>query len=67
MAKKNISYSEAMAEIETIIAQIEDGELDVDILSDKVKRVTELIKLCKQKLHKTEEEVNKILEDKDED
>jgi exodeoxyribonuclease VII small subunit len=67
MAKKNISYSEAMAEIESIIAQIEDGELDVDMLSEKVKRVTELIKLCKQKLHKTEEEVNKILADEDED
>jgi exodeoxyribonuclease VII small subunit len=61
MAKKNLSYQEAMSEIELIIKQIEDDELDVDLLSEKVKRVTSLIKICKEKLHKTEEEVNKIL------
>ena len=63
MAKKNVSYSEAMAEIESIIGQMEDGDLDIDILGEKVKRVTELIKFCKEKLHKTGEEVNKILSD----
>ena len=61
MAKKNVSYSEAMAEIESIIGQMEDGDLDIDILGEKVKRVTELIKFCKEKLHKTGEEVNNIL------
>jgi len=61
MAKKNLSYQEAMSEIEIIIKQIEDDELDVDLLSEKVKRVTSLIKICKEKLNKTEEEVNKIL------
>lgn len=61
MAKKNISYSEAIKEIELITNQIESGDLEIDLLSQKVKRVTELIKLCKDKLHKTEEEVNKIL------
>ena len=67
MAKKNITYKAAMSEIEMIIRQIEDEELDVDLLSEKVKRVTSLIKICKEKLHKTEEEVNKILsEDEDE-
>ncbi len=54
-----------MDEIETIISQIEEGELDVDVLSEKVKRVTELIKLCKLKLHRTEEEVNKILSEEE--
>lgn len=67
MAKKNISYNDAMDEIETIISQIEEGDLDVDVLSDKVRRVTELIKLCKLKLHKTEEEINKILSEEEED
>jgi exodeoxyribonuclease VII small subunit len=65
MAKKKISYSEALKEIETITAQIEAGELEIDLLSEKVRRVTELIKICKDKLHKTEEEVNKILSPED--
>lgn len=61
MAKKKLTYNEAMAEIEDVIAEIEGGELDVDILSQKVKRVAELIEVCKNKLHKTEAEVEEIL------
>ncbi len=61
MAKKNISYSEALKEVEEITAQIESGDLEIDLLSEKVKRVTELIRICKEKLHKTEQEVDKIL------
>jgi exodeoxyribonuclease VII small subunit len=65
MAKKDISYKEAVAEIEEILHQIENEELDIDILSEKVKRVSILLKLCKKKLHQTEEEVQKILDDID--
>ena len=65
MAKKEISYNEAVAEIEEILHQIENEELDIDILSEKVKRVSILLKLCKKKLHQTEEEVQKILDDID--
>ena len=61
MTKKTISYNEAMAEIEQILRHIEQEELDVDDLSEKVKRVSGLIKLCKEKLHTTEVEVEKVL------
>lgn len=62
MAKQEITYKAAVEEIEDILAKIEGGKMDVDELSKNVKRVTELLKLCKNKLQKTEEEVNKILE-----
>lgn len=65
MTKKDISYNDAVEEIEEILHQIENEELDIDILSEKVKRVSTLLKLCKKKLHQTEEEVQKILEDID--
>lgn len=65
MAKKDISYNDAVEEIEEILHQIENEELDIDILSEKVKRVSTLLKLCKKKLHQTEVEVQKILEDID--
>ena len=65
MAKKDISYNDAVEEIEEILYQIENEELDIDILSEKVKRVSTLLKLCKKKLHQTEEEVQKILDDID--
>ncbi len=66
MTKKKISYSEAIEEVQEILQQIENEELDVDDLSEKVKRVSALIKICKEKLHKTEEEVENILKEMDE-
>lgn len=66
MVKKKISYREAITEIEETIAAIENEELDVDDLSEKVKRVSELLMICKEKLHNTEKEVEKILNEMDE-
>ena len=64
MSKEKISYAEAVAEIETILNKIEEGELDVDELAEKVGRVTDLLKLCRDRLHQTEKQIGKIL-DKD--
>jgi exodeoxyribonuclease VII small subunit len=66
MTKKQLSYNEAVAEIELIISKIENQELDIDELSTNVKRVAELLKFCKLKLRNTEEEVQKILREFDE-
>ncbi len=63
MAAKKISYSEAMAEIEEILEKIENEELDVDELAEKVKRVSVLLKTCKDKLTKTNEQVESILKE----
>ena len=65
MPKKKINYREAITEIEETIQAIENEELDVDQLSDKVKRVSELLKICKEKLHNTEKEVENILNEID--
>jgi len=66
MAKKLLTYNEAVEEIESIIGKIENQELDIDELSTNVKRVAELLNFCKLKLKHTEEEVQKILKDFDE-
>ena len=57
------SYKEAVEKLRRIVAEIEQGDLDVDLLSDKVKEATSLIKLCKEKLYKADEEVKKVLEE----
>ncbi|NLX66957.1 MAG: exodeoxyribonuclease VII small subunit [Bacteroidales bacterium] len=57
------SYTEAKKELETIVSAIESGELDVDALTEKVKRASELITFCKEKLTKTDRELQKILDD----
>lgn len=63
MAKKTITYSEAYSEIEKIIEEIESDELEIDYLSEKVERVSELLKICKSKLFDTEKAVEKILKE----
>lgn len=66
MATKKVSYSEAMTEIEEILEKIENEELDVDELAEKVKRVSTLLKVCKDKLLKTNEQVEQILKEMEE-
>lgn len=61
--KKTVSYNEAMAEVEEILEKIENEELDVDDLAEKVKRVSVLLKICKDKLLKTNEQVEQILKE----
>ncbi|CAN5410610.1 exodeoxyribonuclease VII small subunit [soil metagenome] len=62
---KQINYTDAFEELQTIVTEIEQGEISVDELSQKVKRASELIKICKLKLTTTEEDVNKILKELD--
>ena len=61
--KKGMKYEEAVQELEQIVRQMEDGELDIDTLGEKLKTAKELIKFCKDKLTKTDEEIKKILAD----
>jgi exodeoxyribonuclease VII small subunit len=63
MAQKKQTYREAIDEIEEILGNIENDELEVDDLVEKVKKVTELLKFCKDKLYKTQEEVEKALKE----
>ena len=61
MATKEIKYEEAVALLEEIVDKMENDELDIDQLSDQLKRAKELVKLCKDKLTKTDEEIKKLL------
>ena len=63
MAKKELSYKEAFARLEEIQVLIESNRLDVDDLSDKLKEASALLKICKEKLFKVNEETKKILEE----
>lgn len=61
--EENLTYKEAVLEIETIVKKIEEDDLDVDELSAAVKRATELLRWCKQKLKSTEDDLNQSLEE----
>lgn len=60
---KEIKYEEALKQLETIVDKMENDELDIDGLGEQLKTAQKLIKLCKDKLTKTNEEIKKILED----
>ena len=63
--KAETNYTQAFEELQAIVSEIEQGEISVDELSEKVKRAAYLIKICKSKLSTTEEDVNKILRELD--
>jgi exodeoxyribonuclease VII small subunit len=60
--KKAPNYEEAVSQLEEIVQKMESGELDIDMMSTELKKAQQLIKLCKDKLTKTDEEIKKILE-----
>lgn len=58
-----MKYEEAVAQLEAIVRRMETGELDLDSLADELEKAQKLIKMCKDKLTKTDEEIKKMLEE----
>ncbi|MDA3881736.1 MAG: exodeoxyribonuclease VII small subunit [Bacteroidales bacterium] len=61
MAEKKITYQESIQEIEEIISLIEAKEIDVDSLTENIKRAVFLISECKKKLQTSDDEIQKLL------
>lgn len=55
------TYNEAFEELQTIVSEIETGKTSVDELTEKIRRASQLIVVCKTKLTSSEEEVEKLL------
>lgn len=58
--EENKKYEEALSQLETIVRKMEANEYDIDELAVQLKAAQQLIKFCKDKLTKTEEELQKI-------
>jgi len=59
---KDYTYTQAMQRLEAILAQLEEGSINVDKLAELVKEAAELVKFCRAKLRKTENEVQNAFE-----
>jgi exodeoxyribonuclease VII small subunit len=59
--KEDISYEAAVKQLENIVAQLENDELGIDKMTEQIKTAQKLLKLCKDKLTKAENEVDEIL------
>lgn len=56
-----MNYSDAIAELEQIISEMESSSIGIDELSEKVKRAAFLLQFCRNRLTSTEQEVNNVL------
>lgn len=61
MAAKKLTYEQAMKRLEEIVARIDSNELDIDHLGESLKEAQELIRFCREKLYKADEEIQKML------
>jgi len=60
MKKEEMKYEEAFAQLQAIMRKMENDEYSIDEIAAQLKTAQRLIKLCKDKLSKTEEEILKI-------
>jgi len=62
MTKQKLTYTEAVAELETILADLEsNSEVNMDLIAEKVKRAAVLMDFCKKQLHELDEELEKMM------
>ncbi|MBQ6681851.1 MAG: exodeoxyribonuclease VII small subunit [Prevotella sp.] len=57
-----MKYEEAVVQLEAIVRKMENDEFDIDELTEQLKKAQQLLKLCKDKLTKTETEVKNLLQ-----
>lgn len=63
MKEKNFNYAKAMEQVKSIIKEIDENDMDVDAMVAKIEEAAVLLKECRSKLVKTDEAVQKILDD----
>ena len=56
-----LNYESALKQLEETVEKMERGEMDLDAMGKEIKNAQQLIRLCKDKLTKTEEEINAII------
>ncbi len=61
MSDETIGYAEAMAELNAILAELEGDAVDVDVLAARVQRASVLIALCRERITRAEEDVDRIV------
>ena len=60
---ENMTYAEAMARLEEIMGKIQGGKIDIDELAGMLKEAQELVKFCRDKIYKVDEEIKSLTEE----
>jgi exodeoxyribonuclease VII small subunit len=61
MSASEPGYGDAMAELEAILAELEGDDLDVDVLAERVQRASELLKVCRARIVRARQDVDRIV------
>jgi exodeoxyribonuclease VII small subunit len=59
----DIGYADAVEELEAILDELEGDQLDVDVLAERVRRASELIKVCRVRIGRAQTDVDRIVTD----
>ena len=59
----DLGYADALAELEAILADLEDDSIDIDVLAGKVERASLLIRLCRDRIASARTQVDRIVAD----
>ncbi|HZP30027.1 MAG TPA: exodeoxyribonuclease VII small subunit [Acidimicrobiia bacterium] len=59
-------YAEAIGELEDILEELEGDQLDVDVLAERVRRASELVKVCRERITRAQADVDAIVAELDE-
>lgn len=62
-ANDEIGYSEAIEELEKILGDLEESDVDVDVLAEKVARASELIRVCRERISNAKLQIDKVVAD----
>jgi len=59
--KNEVTYTEAFAKLEELVAQLEEGDIQLEDLAAKIEQANELIAICEMKLRRTDDEVTSAI------
>ena len=59
--EKKVKFEDQIKELESIINELENGEVDLDTSIEKYTKAMRLVKSCDEKLKKIDEQVSKLV------
>jgi exodeoxyribonuclease VII small subunit len=62
-AGETLAYGDAVAELERILAELDDDAVDVDVLATRVRRAAELIRICRERIASARLEIERVVAD----
>ena len=60
---KDLAYSEAVIELERILAELDEDAIDVDVLAARVRRAADLIRVCRDRIAGARLEIERVVAD----